>query len=63
MPTLRTVEATAKAEKISARQLHRWVAEGKLKRWKIEGDRKLYLDLDELRKLRQPRVVPPPKRG
>jgi hypothetical protein len=35
----------------------RWVAEGKLRAYSRAGDRKRYVDLDEIRKLQQLRPV------
>ena len=34
-------------------------AEGKLKRWHIEGDRRRFVDLDEVHKLLEPRPIAP----
>ena len=56
MTTLKTIDQAVKATGVSRRLLHKWMAEGKLKRWKIEGDRHRYVDLDAIKKLREPRV-------
>jgi hypothetical protein len=32
---------------------------GRMKGWKIEGDRKRYVDMEEIKKLREPKPLPP----
>jgi predicted site-specific integrase-resolvase len=59
MPSLRTLDDAAKQAKVSRRLLQVWLSEGRLKRWAIPGDHRRYVDLDEVKKLMQPRVVPP----
>jgi len=39
------------------RSLTRWVAEGKLKAYSRAGDRKRYVDLEDIRKLQQLRPI------
>lgn len=57
MPSLRSLGEAAEVTGVSRRLLQKWVSDGKLKRWKIEGDRKLYVDLDAIKKLREPKPI------
>jgi excisionase family DNA binding protein len=57
MPTWRSLDEAAKQTGVSRRTLTRWVAEGKLRAYKRAGDRRRYVDLDDLRKLQQLRPV------
>jgi hypothetical protein len=59
MTSLKSLDDAPKTLKISRRQLQRWISAGRITRYKSEGDRKVYVDLDEVRKLRKPRPVPP----
>jgi excisionase family DNA binding protein len=58
-PSLRTLDEAAKQAGVSRRLLQVWLKDGLLKRWAIPGDHWRYVDLDEVKKLMQPRVVPP----
>ena len=57
MPSLRTLDQAAKQSKVSRRLLQQWLHDGKLKRWQIPGDRKRYVDYDEVKRLLEPRPV------
>ena len=57
MPSLRSLDDAARIGKVSRRLLQKWLAEGKLKRWQIPGDRKRYVDMDEVKKLLEPRPL------
>ncbi|HEV2033389.1 MAG TPA: helix-turn-helix domain-containing protein [Candidatus Dormibacteraeota bacterium] len=57
MATLRTLDEAARAAGIGRRTLDRLVADGKLKAYKQIGDRRHYIDMDELDRLRKPRPV------
>jgi hypothetical protein len=68
MPTLKTLDEVAKLRipvkgrgvvKVSRRLLQQWLTAGKLKRWHIEGDRRRFVDMDEVHKLLEPRPIPP----
>lgn len=59
MPTLKTLDDAARAAKVSRRLLQLWLSEGKLKRWAIPGDNRRYVDMDEVKALLLPRIVPP----
>lgn len=54
MPTWRTLDDAAKQSGVSRRTLQRWVQQGRLTPYTIAGDPKQYLDLDAIRKLREP---------
>jgi len=43
--------------KVSRRLIQWWLAEGKLKRWQIAGDRKRYVNMDEVKKLLEPKPL------
>ena len=53
VPTWRTLDEAAKQTGVSRRTLTRWVSEGRLRAYKRAGDRRRYVDLDDLRKLRE----------
>jgi len=68
MPTLKTLDEVAKLSipvagrgslRVSRRLLQQWLQQGKLKGWRIEGDKRRFVDLDEVKKLMQPRPVSP----
>ncbi len=59
MPTLKPMADAAKLAKISRRLLQQWLSEGRLKRWQVPGDHRRFVDMDEVKKLMEPRVVPP----
>jgi excisionase family DNA binding protein len=42
---------------LGRRTLQRWLGEGLLTAYKIHGDRRRYIDLAEVRRLRQPQRV------
>lgn len=57
--TWRTMDEAAKQLKLSRRTLTRWVGQGHIRVYSIPGDRHRYVDLDEIRKFREPRLIPP----
>jgi len=57
MPSLRSLDDAARIGKVSRRLLQQWLSEGKLKRWQIPGDRKRYVDMDEVKKLLEPKAL------
>ncbi len=68
MPTLKTLDEVSRLRipvkgrgvvRVSRRLLQQWLQEGKLKRWRIEGDRRRFVDMDEVHKLLEPRPIPP----
>ena len=61
MPTWRSLDDAASQTGISRRTLTRWIGQGRLRAYSIAGDRRRYVDLDEIRKLREPRPIEPPQ--
>jgi len=68
MPTLKTLDEVAQLRipvtgrgslRVSRRLLQQWLQQGKLKGWRIEGDKRRFVDLDEVKKLMQPRPITP----
>ncbi len=59
MPSLRTLDDAAKSAKVSRRLLQKWLSEGKLRRWQVPGDRRRYVDMAEVKRLMEPREIPP----
>ena len=57
--TWRNLDDAAKQLKISRRTLTRWIANGWLQTYSILGDRHTYVDMDEVKKLRQPKPGKP----
>jgi len=57
MATWRTMDDAAKQLRISRRTLTRWVTEGRIRAYTIPGDRKRYVDLEEIKKMRVPQPV------
>ena len=53
MATWRTMDDAAKQLRVSRRTITRWVSEGHIHAWTRPGDRKRYVDLDEIRKYRE----------
>ncbi len=63
MPTWRTLDDAAKEAGVSRRTISKWVSQGKLRLYARAGDRKHYVDLDEIEKLREMRPLEPPREG
>jgi excisionase family DNA binding protein len=59
--TWRSLDDAAKATKVSRRTISRWVREGKLRAYTIAGDRRRFVDLDEIKRLREPKPLDPPE--
>ncbi len=57
LPTWRSLDDAAAQTGISRRTLTRWVSEGKLRAYSRAGDRKRYVDLDDIRKLQELRPI------
>jgi len=51
------MDEAARDSGISRRTLTQWVSDGKLRAFRRAGDRKRYVDLDDIRKLQQLRPV------
>ncbi|MHB8589809.1 MAG: excisionase family DNA-binding protein [Candidatus Dormibacteraceae bacterium] len=57
IPAVKTIDEAARHLKLSRRTIQRWLTEGKLTAYRIEGDRRRYVDPDEIRRLREPRAL------
>lgn len=55
MATWRTLDEAAVQVGVSRRTLQRWIAERRIYAYRIAGDRRAWVDLDEIRELRKPR--------
>lgn len=58
VPTWRSLDEAAEQSGVSRRTLNRWISDRKLRVYTRAGDRKRYVDLDEIRKLQQLQPVP-----
>lgn len=58
VPTWRTMDEASEQTGIGRRTLTRWVSEGRLRAYSRAGDRKRYIDLDDIKKLQQLQVLP-----
>ncbi len=57
MPTWRSLEEAAKQTGVSRRTLTRWISDGRLRAYSRAGDRRRFVDLDDLRKLLELRPI------
>ncbi len=57
MPSLKAIEDAARVTGVSRRTLQRWVSAGRLTGYRITGDRRRFIDLDEIKRLREPKPV------
>lgn len=62
MSTWRSLDDAADQLNLSRRTITRWIGEGKIKAYRIAGERKHFVDLDEIEKLREPKPIPRPKK-
>lgn len=62
VPTIKSLDEAAEITGVPRRTLQLWLQQGKLTPWTIEGDRRRFVDLDEIKKLREPRPEPRPDR-
>jgi len=53
VPAWRSLDDAAIQSGVSRRTLNRWIADGKLRVYTRAGDRRRYVDLDDIRKLQQ----------
>lgn len=61
MATWRSLDDAAKQTGIGRRTLSRWISQGRIKGYTIAGDRRRFVDLDEIKKLREPKEIEPGK--
>lgn len=47
---------------VHERTLRRWIREGRLKPYRVMGDRRRFVSVDEIEALREPQELPPPHR-
>jgi len=60
MPTLKSLNEAATLCGVSRRLLQKWVSQGKLTAYEIAGDRKRYVDVEAVQRLRKPQALPRP---
>jgi 8-oxo-dGTP diphosphatase len=60
VPTIKSLDEAAEITGVPRRTLQRWLNEGKLTPWTIEGDRRRFVDTDEIKLLREPKPAPRP---
>jgi excisionase family DNA binding protein len=58
MPKVISLDVAAGRTGVSRRTLERWLAERRLKRYRIAGDKRVFVDPAEIERLRQPRADP-----
>lgn len=61
LPTWRSLDDAAAATGVHRRTLQRWVKLGLLTPYRIRGDRRMFLDLDQIKKVREPTPRESPK--
>jgi excisionase family DNA binding protein len=57
MPSVKALDEAAQLVGVPRRTLQRWLGQGKLTANRIEGDRRRFVDVDEIKRLREPRPV------
>lgn len=57
MPTLKSLNEAATLCGVSRRLLQKWVSQGKLTAYVIAGDRKRYVDVEAVQRLREPHAL------
>ncbi len=57
MPRWRTLDDAAAQTGISRRTLNRLISRGQLRVYTVVGDRRHFVDLDEIKKLKQPKPI------
>ena len=58
MPRLKPLDDAVQDTGLGRRTLQRWLSEGILTAYKIAGDKRRYVDVEEIEKLRQPQPLP-----
>ena len=59
VPTWKALDDAAGQAGVSRRTLTRWISEGKLIAYRIAGDRRRYVDMDDIKRLREPQPTQP----
>lgn len=63
MATWRTLDQAAKQLGVSRRTISQWISDRKIRAYTIPGDKHRYVDMDEVKKFRQPRPIEPGEEG
>lgn len=61
VPTWRSLDDAADQVGVTKRTLQKWIRAGLLKPYRIMGDRRTFVDLDQIAELRKPKPRPPRK--
>jgi DNA-binding transcriptional MerR regulator len=59
MPRWRPLVDAACEFELHPRTLQRWAKQGLIRTYRVMGDRRAWVDLDEIEKLREPQPKPP----
>ena len=57
MPTIKSLDEAARLTGVSRRLIQKWLGGKRLTAYSIAGDRRRFVDLDEIKKLREPRPL------
>ena len=61
MPRVVPLDVAAARAGVSKRTVERWLSEHRIKRYRIAGDKRVFVDPDEIERLREPREDPEPR--
>jgi excisionase family DNA binding protein len=56
-----SVQEAADRLGVHERTVRRWIREGRLKPYRVMGDRRRFVDAEEVEALREPQELPPPE--
>jgi len=57
MPTIKSLDEAGRLTGVSRRLIQKWLGGKRLTAYSIAGDRRRFVDLDEIKKLREPRPL------
>ena len=57
MPTIKSLDEAARLSGVSRRLIQKWLGEKRLTAYSIAGDRRRFVDVGEIKKLREPRPL------
>ncbi len=63
MSRIKPLDEAARLSRVGRRTIQRWLGEGRLTPFRIAGDKRRYVDVDEITKLRHPEPLPKRERG
>jgi excisionase family DNA binding protein len=63
MPRIKPLDEAARLSVVGRRTLQRWLGEGRLTAYRIAGDKRRFVDVDEIEKLRRPEPLPRREKG